>query len=142
MQQVRLGNYLDSWNVPDGDGSLEPSVRKMVRDGAGVPSAPIGQRPAWAFERVEELSSPEADNVCQRIPGVQAATVSALLLPTASLPVLSSLSLWWSSRLNLFSCHGVVPQQRVLLLLLMLPPCHVSANTRQSNTPVAYGTLM
>lgn len=67
--QVRLANYLDSHNVADTDGSLDPRVRKMVRDGAGVPSEPLGQRPSWAFERVDDLSSPEADDVCQRIPG-------------------------------------------------------------------------
>jgi hypothetical protein len=69
VHQVRLANYLDSWKVPDSDGGLDPGVRKMVRGSAGVPAAPLGQRPAWAFERGEEASSPEADDVCQRIPG-------------------------------------------------------------------------
>lgn len=67
--QVRLANYLDSRSAPDADGSLDPKVRKMVRDQAEVHAEPLGQRPAWAFERGEDLSSPEGDDVCQRIPG-------------------------------------------------------------------------
>ena len=71
--QVRLANYLDSHHVADTDGSLDPRVRKMVRDGAGVPTEPLGQRPSWAFEGVDDLSSPEADDICQRIPGAACA---------------------------------------------------------------------
>lgn len=44
--QVRLANILDSWEVPDTDGTMAPSTRRIVRALGSIPD-PIGPRPSW-----------------------------------------------------------------------------------------------